>query len=73
MTTLTRTQKQSFVEWLQQNNASDIGCTVCSCDRMTILDDILLMQDYPFVGVMCTGCRHTMLFNAVDTGVIEET
>lgn len=72
MTTLTRTQKESFIQWLQQHDAADVECSVCKCDKMTILDDIQHMQDYPYIGVMCTRCRHTMLFNAVDTGVLEE-
>ena len=68
-------KKELFVKWLEDHNASDFKCPVCTGDDFAVLDNIIYLQGnnsaYPNVGVICTNCKHTLLFNVSEAELIK--
>ena len=76
---LTPEKKQQFIEWLKSIglNVDAFKCPVCTGNDFAILDNIVFLPTgtesaYPNVGLICTTCKNTSLFDATDSGVMIE-
>ena len=79
---LNEQKKQKFVDWLEsvlkRQCIDGFKCAICQSNDWAVLDEIVILKAieggraYPNVGIMCTQCKHTVLFNATDSGVMDE-
>ena len=80
---LTIKQKEKFVEWLNKfQNGTDFTCTVCGKNDWEFIPHLVSVPafsarislkesfNYPNVMLLCTTCSHTVLFNAVVSGIV---
>ena len=75
--TLTEEKKQKFVTWLEDKTAISFKCAICTSDDWAVLDEIVYLHtskpvEYPNVGLICQCCKHTVLFNATESGVMDD-
>ncbi len=72
---------QRALEWLNKHWLGPRNCPICERQNWTILDlvdmrvfsgpKIILGPVYVMVPVMCTTCKYTWQFNAIEAGVLE--
>ena len=82
---LTQEQQEQFKNWLEVvNGAVDFACPVCKNDDWHIQPHFvstpifsltrgmqLTGSSYPHVMVICSKCSNTMLFNAMQSGILK--
>lgn len=65
--TLDEQKKLLFVNWLEDHDAIDFKCAACGRDDFAVLDEVVYLSgatsSYPNVGIICTNCKYTLLFN----------
>lgn len=78
--TLTEQKKQKFVDWLENKTAINFKCAICTSDDWAVLDEVVYLEAnpgtflatrYPNVALICQCCKHTVLFNATESGVMD--
>ena len=76
---LTEEKKQQFVDWLKSTgvNVDILKCQVCAGNEFGVLNDIVLLPTgtesaYANVGLICTTCKNITLFEATESGVMDE-
>ena len=82
MTASDQTMHTRIIEWLN-NRAPGMECPVCHANEWSLYEAAFELREYrdgnlvvggplmPVVPVSCKNCAYTMLFNAIQMGVVE--
>ena len=83
-TELTQEQKDKIDKWLIEKWGPDGPCYVCKTSNWAILSHLVTPvvfsekgfwaggPAYPQAAIVCTNCGHTVYFNAILIGLVEE-
>ncbi len=80
---LSQQEMQRIIEWLQTHWVGGQHCSICGHTDWLVNDRIFHLQEYlpefpqppvshPVVPVICRNCGHTVYFNAIHLGVLNQ-
>lgn len=80
---LSQQEVQRIIQWLENNWLGGQHCPICNHTDWFVNDRVFQLQEYhpqvsqpavsqPILSVICQHCGHTVFFNAIHVGILNE-